>query len=84
MPSLNIVIIFRFLGGIIERITIIIGNIGVLLVVNIVDRCPYRVGNCYFTWDINKVIIIIIINIIITGTNDHWEHTKSCIWVLKW
>ena len=49
MPSLNIVIIFRFLGGIIERITIIIGNIGVLLVVNIVDRCPYRVGNCYFT-----------------------------------
>lgn len=82
MPILNIVIIFRFVGGIIERITIIIGNIGVLLVVNIVDRCPYLVGNCYFTWDVNKDIIII--NIIITGTNDHWEHNKSCIWVLKW
>ena len=47
MPILNIVIIFRFVGGIIERISI--GNIGVLLVVNIVDRCPYLIGNCYFT-----------------------------------
>ena len=49
MPILNIVIIFRFVGGIIERITIIIGNIGVLSVVNIVDRYPYLIGNCYFT-----------------------------------
>ena len=80
MPILNLVIIFKFVGGIIERITIIIGNIGVLSVVNIVDRYPYLIGNCYFTWD---VIIIIIINII-TGANDHWEHNKSCIWVLKW
>ena len=26
---------------------------------NNVDRCPYLVGNCYFTWHVNKVIIII-------------------------
>ena len=25
------------------------GNIGILLVFNIVHRCPYLVGNCYFT-----------------------------------
>ena len=44
---LNIVIIFRFVGGIIEGI-IIIGIIWVLLVFNNVDRCPYLVGNFYF------------------------------------
>ena len=27
-------------------------------------KCPYLVGNCYFTWHVNKVIIIIIIIII--------------------